>query len=232
MEKKFKELLNERFGMFVHYGIYSAIAGKWNGESTEGLGEWVQRRAQLPIADYEKFAKEHFLPAPDFAKQLVSKAKAAGVRYVVLTAKHHDGFCLFRSAVDGYNSYDYYGRDICKELADECHKQGVKLGFYYSHTLDWHEKNGAGNVQRYTNGPADNRNFWDFPNDDIDFEQYFRDKCIPQVKEILSNYGPLELVWFDYPHDITHEQSVELRDIVKELQPDCLIYRSAIIRFP
>ena len=108
MVNKFRELLNERFGMFVHYGIYSEIAGKWNGESTEGLGEWVQRRAQLSVADYEKFAKEHFLPAPDFAKQLVSKAKAAGVRYIVLTSKHHDGFCLFKSAVDGYNSYDYF----------------------------------------------------------------------------------------------------------------------------
>ena len=223
MNPDFRTLMNERFGMFVHYGIYSALGGKWNGKSVDGLGEWIQLNGEIPNAEYEAFAKKHFLPSPNFAKNLVSSAKKAGVRYIVLTAKHHDGFCLFKSEVDSYNTFDFYGRDICRELADECKKEGIKLGFYYSHTLDWHEKNGAGNVCRYSNWQAKNRNYWDFPDDGIDFEQYFRDKCIPQVKELLTNYGPLELIWFDFPHDITETQSIELRQIVKEIQPKCLI---------
>lgn len=223
MQNKYRELLDRRFGMFVHYGIYSAIGGIWKGQPSVGLGEWVQLRSEIPNAEYEAFAKENFLPSPDFAKNLVKRAKDAGVRYIVLTSKHHDGFCLFKSAVDGYNTYDYYGRDICRELVDACNEEGLEVGFYYSHTLDWHEKNGAGNIARYDNTPAKNRNYWDFPNSDIDFEQYFRDKCIPQVKELLTNYGPLKLIWFDFPHDIVPEQSRELRDLVKSLQPDCLI---------
>lgn len=223
MANKFKELLDRRFGMFVHYGVYSALGGIYNGKNSVGLGEWIQLRSEIPNAEYEKIAREKFLPAKDFAKNLVKKAKEAGIKYIVLTSKHHDGFCLFKTAVDGYNTYDYYGRDICRELVDACNEEGLEVGFYYSHTLDWHEKNGAGNIARFDNVPAKNRNYWDFPDNNIDFEQYFRDKCIPQVKELLNNYGPLKLIWFDFPHDITPEESRELRDIVKSIQPDCLI---------
>ena len=219
----FRKMLDDRLGMFVHYGIYSALAGRYNGKEIEGLGEWIQRRAQIPIAEYEKIGRESFLPAKDYAKRLVASAKAAGVRYIVLTAKHHDGFALFKTAVDGYNTYDFYGRDLCAELADECRKAGLEVGFYYSHTLDWHEKNAAGNIAVSGAYRADNRNFWDFPNDDIDFSQYFNDKCLPQVRELLTGYGKLKLIWFDFPHDITCEQSLELKNLVKELQPDCLI---------
>ena len=215
--------MSERFGMFVHYGIYSAIGGNWQRKTIPWLGEWVQFKGEIPNSEYEAFAKKNFLPKQDFAKDLVRSAKKAGIRYIVLTAKHHDGFCLFKSSVDDYNTYDFYGRDLCRELADECRKEGIKLGFYYSHTIDWHEKNGAGNVCRYSNYLTNNRNYWDYPDNNIDFEEYFRSKCIPQVKELLTNYGPLELIWFDYPHDITDEESKELRDIVKELQPNCLI---------
>ena len=222
---KYARLMDMRIGRFVHYGIYSALGGFWKGNAAPGLGEWIQLRARIPNADYEAFAKENFLPRPDFAKNLVRAAKAAGARYIVFTSKHHDGFCLFKTAVDGYNSFDFYGRDICRELADECRKQGLGVGFYYSHTLDWHEKNAAGNVCVYNpkGTPANNRNNWDFPDKNIDFLQYFYGKCVPQVKELLTGYGPLELIWFDYPHDITMEQSKELRELVKKYQPNCLI---------
>lgn len=228
MEKQdlnYSRLMDMRLGMFVHYGIYSALSGFWKGNAAPGLGEWIQLRARIPNADYEAFARENFLPRPDFAKNLVRAAKAAGVRYIVFTSKHHDGFCLFKTAVDGYNSFDFYGRDICRELADECHRQGLGIGFYYSHTLDWHEKNGGGNICVYDpkGTPAKNRNDWDFPDKNIDFQQYFYDKCIPQVKELLTGYGPLELIWFDFPHDITVDKSKELRELVKKYQPSCLI---------
>ena len=218
-------LLDKRLGMFVHYGIYSALGGFWKGEAVKGLGEWIQLHGRIPNAEYEAFARENFLPKKSFARDLVKAAKNAGIKYIVLTSKHHDGFCLFKTAVDGYNTYDFYGRDICRELADECRREGLGVGFYYSHTLDWHEKNGAGNLAVYTppGTPTKHRNDWDFPDSDIDFSQYFYDKCIPQVRELLTSYGPLELIWFDFPHDITPEESGELRALVKELQPNCLI---------
>ena len=221
----YESLSEKKLGMFVHYGIYSALGGFWKGEAISGLGEWIQLHGRIPNAEYEKFARENFLPKESFARDLVRAAKNAGIRYIVLTSKHHDGFCLFKTAVDGYNTYDFYGRDICRELADECRKEGLGIGFYYSHTLDWHEKNGAGNLEVYSlpGTPTEHRNDWDFPDSNIDFSQYFYDKCIPQVKELLTSYGPLELIWFDFPHDITVEQSRELREIVKSIQPGCLI---------
>ena len=146
------------------------------------------------------------------------------MRYIVLTSKHHDGFCLFKSEADPYNTYEFFGRDLCRELADACHEEGLELGFYYSHTLDWHERNAAGNYAlSHPNKLTTNRNYWDFPNNNINFEEYYRRKCLPQVRELLTNYGNLKCIWFDYPHDITYEESLELRNLVKELQPDCLI---------
>ena len=219
----FRKMLDDRIGMFVHYGIYSAFAGKYKGEQIEGLGEWIQRRAEIPISEYEKIGREKFLPEKDFAQRLVKSAKAAGIRYIVLTSKHHDGFALFKTAVDSYNSYDFFGRDLCAELVSACRSEGLDVGFYYSHTLDWHEKNAAGNVTVSGAHKADNRNFWDFPDDNIDFEEYFERKCLPQVRELLIGYGNIKLIWFDYPHDITYEQSLRLKNLVKELQPNCLI---------
>ncbi len=223
MKDPFRKILDKRFGMFVHYGIYSALAGFYRGKRIEGLGEWIQKNGRIPISEYSKIGREQFCPSENFARDLVLAAKKAGIRYIILTSKHHDGFCLFKTAVSDYNTYDYFGRDLCRELADECRKEGLDIGFYYSHTLDWYEKNAAGNFYAGTGTRANNRNSWDYPDDNIDFEKYLREKCIPQVKELLTNYGPLNIIWFDFPHDITKEQSAELRKIVKELQPSCQI---------
>ncbi len=219
----FKKMLDDRLGMFVHYGIYSEMAGSFNGVETDWLGEWIQRKLEIPIAEYEAFGRANFYTKPDFAKELVSNAKKAGIKYIVLTSKHHDGFCLFKSNYTNYSTYDFFGRDICKELSDECKKQGLELGLYYSHTLDWYEKDAGGNIHTATGCPSKNRNFWDFSDDNINFEKYLYEKCFPQVKELLTNYGDLKLIWFDFPHDITKEQSQELRALVKSLQPNCQI---------
>ena len=209
--------------MFVHYGLYSSFGGRYNGKVAI-LGEWIQRNIEIPISEYESFARENFCPSPDFAKNLVKYAKDAGMRYIVLTSKHHDGFCLFKSDADSYNSYDFFGRDLCREVVDACREAGLGIGFYYSHALDWHEKNAGGNhTVSHPEVNAMHRNYWDYPDDNIDFEEYFRRKCLPQVRELLTNYGDLKCIWFDYPHDITYEQSLELRTLVKSLQPDCLI---------
>ena len=219
----FKDILKDRFGMFVHYGIYSEMAGEYKGEECTHLGEWIQHCLKIPNEEYAQFGKKHFLPSPDFAKNLVKSAKDAGIRYIVLTSKHHDGFCLFKSDYTDYSSYEYFGRDICRELADECKKEGLGLGLYYSHTLDWHEKDAGGNFHSAAWLPVKNRNDWDFPDENFDFEKYLYEKCFPQVRELLTNYGDLKLIWFDYPHNITKEQSRKLRALVKELQPNCQI---------
>lgn len=219
----FQKMLDDRFGMFVHYGIYSAMGGIYNGREVDGVAEWIQRRLEIPCAEYEDFGRKNFNPRPDFAKQIVASAKKAGARYIVLTSKHHDGFCLFKSEYTDYSSYEFLGRDICKELAQECRNQGIELGFYYSHTLDWYEKDAGGSFNSRLSIPAKNRNFWDYPDENINFEKYLYEKCFPQVKELLTNYGELKLIWFDYPHNITKEQSHKLRDFVKSIQPNCQI---------
>jgi len=224
MNNAFKKMLCDRMGLFVHFGLYAAFAGKYRGKEIAGFGEWIMHRAEIPIKEYDEFGKKYFCPGEDFAKNLVRTAKAAGFRYIVLTSKHHDGFCLFNSRHDSYNSQEFFGRDYCRELADACQKEGLELGFYYSHTLDWHEKNAAGNYRlSHPDILVKGRNYWDFPDNNIDFDEYFRRKCLPQVRELLTNYGKLKCIWFDYPHDITYEQASELRALVKELQPDCLI---------
>ena len=223
MQDPFRHLMDERFGMFIHYGIYSALGGSYHGEKIKGLGEWIQRHARIPIAEYEKIGREQFCPAPDFAKKIVKSAKAAGIRYIVLTSKHHDGFCLFKTNASSYNTYDFFGRDLCRELADACREEGLEVGFYYSHTLDWYEKDAGGSHYAATWADAHNRNDWDFPDENINFEKYLQEKCFPQVRELLENYGPLKIIWFDFPHDITYEQSAALRALVKSIQPDCQI---------
>ena len=154
-------------------------------------------------------------------------ARDAGMNYVVETSKHHDGFCLFHSKHDNYNVVDAtpFGRDIISELADACKKYGIKLGLYYSQELDWHEANGGGYLPQKLN-VCDTHwtNNWDYPDDENkDFEQSFRTKTLTQVRELLTNYGEICLIWFDTPHKITSAQSKELFNLVKSLQPDCLV---------
>jgi len=219
-----RNMLDQRFGMFVHFGVYSRLAGMWKGQQIPSLGEWIMRRAEIPLAEYTREAYQ-FNPDLEWAEKLVLAAKDAGMRYIVLTTKHHDGFCLFKSDYSTYNNYHMNGRDLIRELADACHAHDMKLGFYYSHTLDWAERDagGAFNVA-YGGHAADNDNYWDYPDrEHKDFARYFYGKCLPQVKELLTNYGDVFLIWFDYAHDITPEQSAELYDLVKTLQPHCMV---------
>lgn len=213
---------NERFGMFVHWGLYSILAGKWKGEEVKGLGEWIMRRGEIPLADYSRLAYE-FNPDPDYAKKLVKAAKDAGMKYIVLTTKHHDGFCLFKSSYSVYNSYHMCGRDLVRELVDACREADMKVGFYYSHTLDWAECDGGG--FQYVN-PNDRRNdnYWDYPDTtEKDFSRYFYGKAMHQIKELLTNYGDVFLLWCDYPHNITPKMTDDLTMLVKYYQPHCVI---------
>ena len=200
-----------RFGLFIHWGLYAIPAGLWKGEETEGIGEWLMHRFQIPVKEYEQLAKE-FNPVKFDAKAWVSMAKAAGQKYITITAKHHDGFCLFKSDVTDYNVVDGspFGCDICKELAEECQKQGLTMCFYYSQDQDWHQPDAYGNK-------------WDFEYDEDRFVDYVNDFVKPQVTELLTNYGPIGLIWFDTPYSIKEQQSQELMELVHSLQPNCLV---------
>ena len=200
-----------KFGMFIHWGVYSIPAGVWKGEHIPGIGEWIMLRAEIPIAEYENFAPQ-FNPIKYDADQIVKLAKAAGQKYIVLTSKHHDGFCMYGTKETDYSIVDGtpYGKDILKDLADACARGGIKLGLYYSQTQDWHHPDGFGNT-------------WDFNEDEQDFGDYIDNYVKPQVREILTNYGPIAIIWFDTPKIIARHQSQELLELVHELQPDCLV---------
>lgn len=204
-------LRDSRFAMFIHWGLYSELAGEWQGKRYHGIAEWIMNRARIPVAEYEQVAGR-FNPTGFDACAWVRLAKAAGMRHLMITAKHHDGFAMFRSAVSPYNIVDAtpFRRDPLKELAEACRAEGLRLGFYYSQTADWHEPDGIGNS-------------WDVFPKERDFKRYLRTKAMPQIEELLTHYGPLAGIWFDTPGPITPEESRELVDLVHRLQPDCLV---------
>jgi alpha-L-fucosidase len=200
-----------RFGMFIHWGLYAIPAGIWKGRAIPGIGEWIQLRARIPIAEYEPLAKQ-FNPTLFDAEAVVQLAKRAGQKYITITSKHHDGFCMYDSKVTDYDIVDAtpYARDPIKDLAEACQRHGIKLCFYYSQTQDWHHPGGHGND-------------WDFDPATKDFAGYLEEYVKPQVREILTNYGPIGMIWFDTPLIITREQSQDLVNLVREVSPTTLV---------
>ena len=201
-----------RFGMFIHWGLYALHAGWWKGREVPGVPEWLMHRARVPVAEYEKLAPG-FNPMRYDAKEWVELAQRAGAKYIVITSKHHDGFAIFDSPSSNYDVVDAtpFGRDPIKELSDACHEAGMRLGFYHSQDQDWHHPGGFGND-------------WDYPDrTPEDFENYLNVKVKPQVRELLTQYGPVAIIWFDTPYSISREQSLELSRLVHKLQPDCLV---------
>jgi len=210
--KRLEWFRDVKYGMFIHWGLYAIPAGQWNGQRSPGLGEWVMFRSRVPVKEYETLASR-FNPVNYHADEWVKLAKDAGMKYIVITSKHHDGFALFKSAASSYNVVDAtpFKRDILKELADACARGGIRLGFYYSQSQDWHEPNGAGNE-------------WDFgPDDKKDYDQYLLGKAEPQIRELLTNYGKVALIWFDTPRMMTGDRPHRFTRIVRQLQPDTLI---------
>jgi alpha-L-fucosidase len=201
-----------KYGLFIHWGLYAIPAGEWKGRRIPGIGEWIMFRTPIPVAEYEQLAKQ-WNPVKFDAEAWVQLARDAGMKYIVITSKHHDGFALYDSKVSAWDVVDAtpFKRDILKELAAACAKHGMRLGFYYSQAQDWHEKNGAGNT-------------WDFgPDEKKDYDEDLRGKAEPQVRELLTGYGPVALVWFDTPRMMTAERAQRFTDIVRTLQPKTLI---------
>ncbi len=208
-----------RFGMFVHWGLYALPAGVWNGREIPSLGEWIMRNAPIPAADYEQLARR-FHPVKFDAGDWVGLAKRAGMKYIGITAKHHDGFAMFRSPSNPYNIVDAtpFRRDPMAELAAACHRAGIRLCFYYSQAQDWHAPGGAGKLEECRDGQ------WSQPTVAPErFAHYLEQVAFPQVTELLTQYGPVGLIWFDTPIAMTPAQSRALADLVHRLQPECLV---------
>ncbi|MBC7328961.1 alpha-L-fucosidase [bacterium] len=199
-----------KFGMFIHWGLYAIPAGVWKDKTIPGIGEWIMFSARIPIKEYEKLA-EQFNPVRFNAEEWVSIAKQAGMRYMVITAKHHDGFCMFDTKYTDYNIVKAtpFKRDPIKELSQACQKEGIRFGVYYSQTLDWHHPDGMGND-------------WDFHPGKKDFTKYLREYVKPQLEELLTNYAPLALIWFDIGTP-TPELARELREFVLSISPETII---------
>lgn len=224
MRKWFKEA---QYGMMIHWGLYSLLGGEWNGKrSSSNYSEWIQTNLRIPNADYEQLARA-FMPVYFDADAWVRFAKECGMKYFVITSKHHDGFAMYHSKVDKFNVVDAtpFGRDVIGELAEACYKHGLKFGLYYSQDLDWHEPNGGGYLSGHIPCAGTSWcNDWDFPdNDNKEFDVCFRNKIYPQIEEILRGYGELCLIWFDMPMTLKEEQSQKIFDLVKKYQPNCLI---------
>ena len=201
-----------KFGMFIHWGVYSVPAGYYHDKPVAGIGEWIMNRGKIPMSDYQAFAKD-FNPVKFDADAWVKAAHDAGMKYMVITSKHHDGFAMFDTKVCswGITHATPFGRDPLQELATACRKYGMKLGFYYSQAQDWN------------NGGAASGGKWD-PAQQHDMDDYIDKIAVPQVREILSNYGEFPVVlWWDTPHDMNFDRAEKLYKTVQELKPGIIM---------
>jgi alpha-L-fucosidase len=212
--------VDARYGMFIHWGIYSGTEGIWKGEklrNNNDYAEWIFYRNRIDKEEYVKTLKRFDWDRID-PDEWVRLAWEAGMKYVVLTAKHHDGFAMWDSKIGDYNIGYYTGhkRDIVKETAEACRKYGLKFGLYYSHWLDWEDPNGWDHTREL------------HPISQEQYDRYWQKKVLPQVRELLTNYGEIDMMWFDMwiSHSrtiVSKEELVQLKDLIRELQPQCLI---------
>ncbi len=220
-QKALEEWRSEHFGMFIHFGIYSELAGWWKGEKIPYYGEQIMNHARITTDEYEAVAKT-FNPINFNADDIVSLAKDAGMKYIVMTSKHHDGFCMFHTETTDYNIVDFtpFGRDVVKELSEACKRHGLKFGLYYS-LPDWHYPLGIPRL-----APDSTTKCYEYVNQVYspleivtpELEEYI----VAQVTELLTNYGDINTLWFDMGL-IKPEQSKRFRELVKNLQPECII---------
>jgi alpha-L-fucosidase len=202
-----------RFGMFIHWGVYAVAAGEWKGQNVHTAGEWIMNGADIPVAEYERLAKQ-FNPVRYDPAEWVRIAKDAGMKYIVITAKHHDGFCLFDTHATDWDVVDAtpYGRDLLKPLADECRQQGLKFCTYYS-IMDWHHPAQQHGLKTYN--PTEIK---------PERKQEYVDYMKTQLKELLDSCNP-EVLWFDgeWPDWWTEEDGRDLYDYLRTLKRSLII---------
>lgn len=221
-----------RFGMFVHWGLYSGLAGTWQGKpvGTRGGMEWIQQRVKADTDSYAKAAIPLFKPQPDFARQWAHLAKAAGCRYVVFTSKHHEGFALHNSQLGDYHAGAVLQRDLTREIVDAVRAAGLRVGFYHS-VIDWHHDQYAYELSKQLPHPLRGQ---PYPNGTRDHARYV-DYLHGQVEELVSNYGPIDILWWDYSsQDFQGQQAwraFDLMNLVRAKQP-AIVMNNRLFRIP
>ena len=230
----FKDYNDLKFGMFIHWGVYSKLGGVWKvvkiAPQTHGsqatIGEWIMYSAHIPRVEYMEVAKT-FNPVGFNAENWVKLAKEAGMRYIVAMPKHHDGFAMYHSKVTDYNIYDFtpFKRDPIEEIYKACQKYGIKMGIYYSHSIDWMDGGDAGIAQAKKANPQHTdtiaANNWD-PSP-ASYQEYIENKAKPQMREILTKFPGLVEIWYDFPRYMNLQQSFEFYKLAYDYQPMCLI---------
>lgn len=218
-----------RFGMFVHWGPSSVLGGIWRGKPYSGYAEHIQRMAKISMADYRREAVEKFNPTEFNADTWVSLAKAAGMGYFVITAKHHDGFAMYDSQVSAYNVVKAtpFARDPMQELRAACRKHGIKFGFYYSHAFDWGDANAPGNDWEWQNPGGDRMlhgaEWWlKYPEFLSTARRYVDEKSIPQILELIRGYDP-DILWFDTPTKLPAAENVRILAAVRQANPNIVV---------
>jgi len=214
-----------RFGMFIHWGLYSQWGCHYpgpDGTLLDGKTEHMMRHLQIPRLEYAKIATL-FNPVKFNADEWVKIARDAGMKYMIITSKHHDGFAMFKSPSNDYNIVDRtpWARDPIKELADACRRNGLKFGVYYSLGRDWDDPDVPTDLMP---DGSTRTNYWDFPDQTVKvFSRYFERKVKPQIRELLTQYSNIDILWFDTPEKISPEQSVELLKLIHSIQPNCIV---------
>ncbi|MEQ9304608.1 MAG: alpha-L-fucosidase, partial [Marinoscillum sp.] len=216
ISKRLEWWAEARFGMFIHWGLYAHDGCHWNGQY--GRSEHMMMKLQIPIKEYERIADD-FNPIKFDAEEWVKIAKSAGMKYMVITAKHHDGYAMFDSPSSDYDIVDHskWKQDPVKQLAEACKKHGLKFGVYYSLGRDWHDPNCNSSRGGWRS------NTWDYPDEEAKIlEKYIEGKVKPQLTELLNQYDPA-IIWFDTPELVTREQSLEILKLIHDINPDCIV---------
>ena len=205
-----REWQSRKFGLFIHFGLYSELGGVWKGERIQDYNEQIRLHAHIAKDDYAAIAKQ-FNPSKWDPEAIVKLAQDAGMKFIVITSKHHDGFSMFHTRESKFNIVDAtpYGKDIVKGLADACARHGMKFGVYYS-TIDWQDPRANGISQ-----PPANEN-------DNEIPKAHEDYNVAQLKELTTRYGPLSEIWFDMGRP-TPEQSKRFAATVHAAQPECMV---------
>ena len=226
-ENKMQIWRNATFGMFIHWGAYSLLGGVWKGQAVPGYAEHIFRSRRIPLEEYKEEVIRKFNPTEFDAEEWVRIAKEAGMKYMVITAKHHDGFAMWPSKVTDYNIHDMtpFKRDPMRELRDACRRNGLLFGFYYSHAQDWSHPWGQRNQWDFGHPQPNKRQWWKDPEWAYYIEKskiYVREKSIPQLEELITNYDP-DILWFDTHNWLPPELTRPIVERARELKPELII---------
>ena len=244
--KKSQQNLDERmewyneakFGCFIHWGVYSVPGGIWKGKRGGGYAEHLMRSTRIPLTEYKEELVKPFNPVDFDAEEWMQNAISAGMKYFIVTAKHHDGFAMYFSDSYPYNMrMTAFNRDPMAELRDAARKHGIKFGFYYSQAFDWEHPDAPGNDWDYPQHPGGDKliggkDWWlTMPEFLVNADKYVREKSIPQIQELIRKYDP-DIMWFDTPHKLPLYQNIRILEAIREVDPqNKIVVNGRLARF-